>query len=823
MTALQTNGWMDSGEEEKSTSLLRINDNNYQAHCLQLTKDWFKEKFRRDLNEKHWNISFDKLLQEEKLFVGKVAIILFVREGVVEDDEALECAIELYEFLKNKIDLQNQTDLSKEENNNKGLRNSFNEEYKGPVLGYFEKHLDECYKNWIDNKSMWHSPYFSIVQSSGYGKSRLCKEFSQTNLNWLTVYICLRNQHSSGYPPRHDQAINFLKEKFEEPNQSLSEKISSMVKWIDAWRWIRILFRYLFIYEEIQDLDILLDKLHKSFREADANDELEIYSLMKAAGHDGLTKPELEKEERRLFWSLCENGDYANKLHFCVKELFALTYEDNKYPLPALQVLFVLDEARFLINTEVKHFPGYNLFRLFRAGLKGCKECVFAVLVDTTSRVSNFSPPLASDPSNRDVHGDIASSKTQKLFPPFHWITTTDVLCDNSMNVKSREYVFTLGRPLWMSTLRTYGAAPNRFHFQQLVDFAYKKLSCYDAAENHNIPKVIAFLAVLTGMSVSPHSSTAMELVGSYMATCLAIDDDREALCISYPIEPILSEAALNWLREAKLKETVLDVLNSCLRIGIVNSGHSGELVVKLLFLLGRCKISKTFECCTIESILTSLMGAGGFSKVKDDICVLSYELSFTRFCKVIRWDKTFEEFWGQSDPGSVLKAIYERRGAIELPDSQRGADLLLPTWNEAEDTYRYILIQVKNVISLSVNRALNKLMPEFVFGVNSKWPEYDCGFSLLVNVGSSSVKDPIKLYTRKKQHILVLNGLDIFSDLSSKNWDAVVSGLRDILRERGVNQWVHGEVEKYQVLSFEPIWRQLMGCDNDDAMDTNN
>ncbi|KAG1712388.1 hypothetical protein DVH05_000136 [Phytophthora capsici] len=71
---------------------------------------------------------------------------------------------------------------------------------------------------------------------------------------------------------------------------------------------------------------------------------------------------------------------------------------------------------------------GDNEFKLLRRALKqanfvlNAKGMVFAILVDTNSRVHEFVPALSADPSSRVGTGSMS------LFPPFVLTETTDIL-----------------------------------------------------------------------------------------------------------------------------------------------------------------------------------------------------------------------------------------------------------------------------------------------------------------------------------------------------------------------------------------------------------
>jgi hypothetical protein len=587
-----------------------------------------------------------------------------------------------------------------------------------------------------------------------------------------------------------------------------------MRAWIYAWRWVRIVFRYFFLLapKESRLATKVLENV-KSLIQKNGNQVFQDAAKFQSS----LSSAEVEQEERSAFWELCEHEGDA--LHQCV----AIFVDRSTFPTmnqDPLPFLLILDEARFLINTVGNLPRNFSLFRVLRAALKK-KDYVFAVLVDTTSHLSNFSPALRNDPSSRNVEGDFASSSTE-LFPPFNWLVTTDVLSDKDP--------YSYGRPLWKTTLDAYESGnkvPESSHID-LVNFAWTKLQCSNSSPMLYTPTVImAMIAVLTGISVSPISNMATELVGSHMATCCAIESNREAILISYPPEPILAEAALQKLHQCVQDGStnkILDCLLSSFRIGVLDSGHNGELVVKLFCLIARC--GEMFKCLTV----------GEFFKALLRIDVDNHgELSFTCFTSMIRGDKPFQDFWEEMDPSIMLKKLFDRRVAVELPKNQKGADLLLPVRqknkNDESFSYKYILIQVKNVEvfpNSKVEIVANNLHPQAAFGQESVWVAYSLPIGLLINVGVESSDTSVK---KVLSNIWTAIGVDKFMHLFIATERAdVKTRLMRLLRERPVKEWgtekkIGNLHEIEMILSFNPFWGNEFGketnCQEAIASDT--
>ena len=89
------------------------------------------------------------------------------------------------------------------------LETAFRADYIDPhnfvqhALKYARRCLDQFHKH-VDK---FHSPYTSILQSSGYGKSRLARELAK---HVRVVLVCMRPKSLVGVPVRTDSAIRAL-------------------------------------------------------------------------------------------------------------------------------------------------------------------------------------------------------------------------------------------------------------------------------------------------------------------------------------------------------------------------------------------------------------------------------------------------------------------------------------------------------------------------------------------------------------------------------------------------------------------------------------
>ncbi|KAF4027736.1 putative protein kinase domain-containing protein [Phytophthora infestans] len=77
--------------------------------------------------------------------------------------------------------------------------------YRGDTCVSFRAYVERCWGEYAPNPQLYMSPYVAIVQSSGFGKSRLLRELSlmtsaETQGTMRVLYTCTRLGPSTGYP-----------------------------------------------------------------------------------------------------------------------------------------------------------------------------------------------------------------------------------------------------------------------------------------------------------------------------------------------------------------------------------------------------------------------------------------------------------------------------------------------------------------------------------------------------------------------------------------------------------------------------------------------
>ena len=101
--------------------------------------------------------------------------------------------------------------------------------------------------------------------------------------------------------------------------------------------------------------------------------------------------------------------------------------------------------------------------------------------------------------------------------------------------------------------------------------------------------QLLALLACRACLTISPVSRFAPAMVASHMATAVSISTEGDDVIVSYPSEPILALASRSYVRKQN-KEAFLQHaffrLKEYFVSGAVEKGHRGEVIVRLLNLL---------------------------------------------------------------------------------------------------------------------------------------------------------------------------------------------------------------------------------------------
>ncbi|PKC56318.1 hypothetical protein RhiirA1_429196 [Rhizophagus irregularis] len=521
------------------------------------------------------------------------------------------------------------------------LEEAFSYQFKDPhgMKKNFMNYLNEKHKAWKRNINNY-VPYSTIFQSSGYGKSRLIKETAKTI---PTIYICLRDPRSTGYPPRTSVGAD------------LFERVLGDLKEEEEWKFLYVLQNAILCFKE---------ELKNSTSEELWNNQMDASFC------------------ERIWTDIQKKSETWRNISFdAINSSNNLISDDNT---DDVHLLFCIDEARTLLSQD--NYKKISLFRFFRRALRHITwNGFFVMFLDTLSRISNFAPPKSADPSGRDD-----SNLPLKLFYPYFRLTTMDILKSDDNEYNEHNEYFNLakfGRPLYFSYLQS--CKDNTQAIGKLKNLLSRKLlgGANSFKESQQEISSLAILSSVIGIDMSPQSRLTSELVASHMTTCLALSEDRERLIIAYPSEPLLSEVALEFMSDSTLPE-ILKQFNSSLKKGLVEPGPRGEIVSRIILAVVAHNLKKKGSVNSVKDFLTELYhedSTPDLTNFSDDF--IDGSVAFTHFNAVsyVPERKDLENF-------------YKRRCAFIMKRNHPGADICIPVRMKTGEKYSVIIIQIKNI-----------------------------------------------------------------------------------------------------------------------------
>lgn len=126
-----------------------------------------------------------------------------------------------------------------------------------------------------------------------------------------------------------------------------------------------------------------------------------------------------------------------------------------------------------------------------------------------------------------------------------------------------------------------------------LESLAQEKLAPGSEKNNQDEENHLAVIAQRFGLDIYFHHEEAAALVENAVAShgriCLAMTQDRTRNFTAYPSEPFLSCIAAKILHKSpKARDKILTTLKEKVNSGLVELGRTGQLVNRLIFLLGK-------------------------------------------------------------------------------------------------------------------------------------------------------------------------------------------------------------------------------------------
>lgn len=616
-------------------------------------------------------------------------------------------------------------------------RNGFLADFKRSevILTHFCEHVKNVVNTFNAAPDKYYGLYFSIVQSSGYGKSRILIECCKRN--FLNVaYMCLRDEKESGFPHSTQHHKDQTKKS---------------------------LFSFLQSINEVEKLQVFIALTYRLCKELRGK-KAKLYDF---AGADF------------SFSALWDQViDLFLKTQPTEYEAILKKFTDLQASLDRTtpELLIVFDEARVLLESISE--TSKSIFRNLRRAQFGLRSrSLVLVFIDTLSTVSHFSPAKKFDTSGRRDQVDY------DLLPPFYEILSYDsfiINCGstdyNRTNMEELAETFSHGRPLWTALFFKENIFTDPFFYGAIV-FACRKLACstflIKTKLNESLLKSIeinaASMSIRYGIRgildhylalnlMKAHLGTGKSLLYMQSVTNLGIylAEDRVRMTVVYPPEPIVAEAACQFLEidnEHLNISQFIDQLDRfwalCLN-GLVSAGEVGEFLArfcisfcydravmkrKLVFNMSGVSHDAPINSALLYSsplllkeFLVHLLPKAEFDATPISTKLLDAEVCFTNWAHLEQLEHDEPQF------DSYLRECFNTRTAVIMPQGHPGADLLIPirfraSKNDENHSYSYILFQVKNRKKVQAcdrrSFAGENLRPMNVLGLTNSKSEY--------------------------------------------------------------------------------------------------
>jgi len=216
----------------------------------------------------------------------------------------------------------------------------------------------------------------------------------------------------------------------------------------------------------------------------------------------------------------------------------------------------------------------------------------------------------------------------------------------------------------------------------------------------------LALLASRLCLSISPTTLYASSLVAGHMARADAVSRDRLALTVSYPSEPVLAIASRDYTRahlEAGVTAVLLTTVTELLANGAVSKGHRGEVVARFLLLWA---MDQQMNCYFRVREVELVEFLNAFSRDGQVVPTKEWSTNKTNdlFKELMSATVCFTHFVYLSKNPTVpitqdlLRYAYRRTAALAVDEGRKGIDLIIPLRLGETNDFIGLVIQVKNV-----------------------------------------------------------------------------------------------------------------------------
>jgi hypothetical protein len=647
------------------------------------------------------------------------------------------------------------------------------------ALQAFIEFIVACNKAWCATRKDYHSPFTVICQGSCSGKTFLALNSSKF---FAVNYLNLREKQSQSLPQRTTAISDYF------------ESITTQEHFLVFYRsYFEVLSQKRIKFEEYYD-QVKKDKFWEAV---------------------------MTKTEKGLSGSLAENKNYIS-LGDGVSS--AARSAASAVSLPAKSLfLFVIDEAKAMLNPTKSNGLAESKFLVWRRSIAHIQNApVFFVLLDTTSKLSNFQPSAYFDPSLR------CSTGLQLFFPfyffPFtgEWKLPKDaspefIIPSEHGNAVSYELFSPVrfSRPYFFSRVEECGVGDVAF-WKTLVAFAVSKLGTQgfiDLADSSKAAVVACKFAL-----VPMDSFISEDFVSSFCATLTYVNASRTGMKVQYIPEPMLAEGASFILasEEAFLDHLALleNMLLNQKLAPCAKKGDLGEFVASIFVM--RIKDMASANCKEYyvnagkmeertEEDDGKLSGSSSSSPPPEQFFNFSLPIPISAFLKGFEITESLGAF-GESlvnftsyqkvdtdITNSILKDAFLKNYAIIPQVDQDSFDLLIPLLVRSKaDSFRSLIEDASNYTAVTVH--VKNYSSTISQAKAMEWSEAQCNFirknitknnhpivSLVMAVGTGVTNVEKMSFSRTGDLHIVISKFPSFPGSITENVSAALTNLLNV------------------------------------------
>lgn len=511
----------------------------------------------------------------------------------------------------------------------------------GKVLNFVVDQLQDYAEKW--NRYEWYAPLVALVQSSGWGKSRLICQLWRKG--FFVFYISCMGEKQTGFPRRTGKLADILQ-------SSESTEATFVV----------LVLSILIVLNKHADMTC-----EQWMQEQEKSNAIQnaIYALFE------------QRVGSFAHYDQQECAKAEEQFECCLKE------EVVKLEQRGVKLLLCIDEAGELRENFVKFRrslrsipPGKSFFSIVLGTDRKVADLAAAAEEDGSARVRLATPFNVYHPlyligkSNIFAEAGTDSSSEARTSSSRAGISSSGKT-DRSMDPK---HVIRYGRPLWAAY---YDSVEEDNKLMATIQLAKMKL----LGQNVNTAKqgwvtrdlAVAVFACIVGLDVVAWGTLPQQLVAKHMRTIVKISEDRRRVYTAAAVEPALAAGAAKLLH-AQNDAFLGDFLDKLIEVfldGLVLEGMRGEVVARIVIMLAMHECTKNsyyIQPVTLATFLETMVGGSIVKKLRANCCSLEEILFFNSFTP------TSVEPYKQ-----LLDAAFARCTALVTRRNERVLDYALP------------------------------------------------------------------------------------------------------------------------------------------------